>query len=190
MSKSYSLFNASPREFLQEYDATVGEHSKRLRDLEIQSEKMLDLYESMVREQVPLMRRTAPMTRWSYDARLPNLYFPEAYEPELGDNGVKRWVSNAGRIGASLALDCGSQYDFVVEIVSFVSEEARSSFALKVNGKSYGWLSTAANRFWTVILEDREASTLDFDLSIDPATCPDGSSVSFAFANIDIRQRL
>ncbi|PHK93203.1 hypothetical protein CR162_19860 [Pseudoroseomonas rhizosphaerae] len=160
-----------------------------MRDIESQIEKILQLHDVFVREQLPLRRGSAPLTRWSYDARLPNLYFPEAYEPEFSKEQVKRWVNQDGRIRGSLAIDRNVQYDFVIEIVSFITDAARQSFSLKVNGQTYNWLSVAQDRFWTIVLEDPQASTLDFELSIDPAARAEGESVSFAFSHIDIRQR-
>jgi hypothetical protein len=126
--------------------------------------------------------------RWTYDVRLPNLYFDNVYEPELTEEGAKMWVRRSGRLRARLDLPRNVQYLFCISVVDFAVPEARESFRIAVDGRVYPWLAVDTNVFSTIILEAPEAQALEFEISLDSDLLP-AEDISFSFNRIDIKRR-
>jgi hypothetical protein len=124
-----------------------------------------------------------------YVANLPNLYFHDVFEAERAAPIFKRWVGRSGRIGARLALARALQYDFVVHVADFISEEIKSSFALTVDGQQYPWLDDKDGFYRTIILERVDSTSLEFELSIDINLAPPDKDVTFSFAKISFDRR-
>jgi hypothetical protein len=189
----YRLYQTSPEEFcaeldkalskIQQIDAKLYESSGRVESLAL-------LYEAFLKTTLSRQLITEPANSWTYDARLPNRYFKDSvFPPERRGNGFLRWVRNDGRLAAKIVVSRVFQYNFAISIADFVSPEAEASFALRVDGTEYPWISADARVFKTIILEDPDSSELDFELFVDPGTVPEGKDTSFSFFSIDINRR-
>jgi len=192
MNNLHRLYQASPEEFCAELDASLAKIQRveaRLADCLSRVEAMAQLHEEFLRTSLS-RHLTEPARSWTYDARLPNRHFGESVlAPEKDANGFNRWVRRDHRLTAALALPRAIQYHFSILVADFVSSEAEASFSLTVDGKPYPWMSTEGRLFKTVILEDPAASSLEFELFVDPNAVPDGKDVSFAFRCIHVSRR-
>jgi hypothetical protein len=189
MVNLYRLYQASPEEFCTELDKAISRIDSRLSEDSARVETLVRLQEEFLRINLSRQLVTEPATAWTYRARLPNRYFMDVFEPEQDDGGGKRWVGASGRLGTRLLVPRAVQYDFSVTVADFVSAEAERSFTLKIDGEVYPWLDTEGWVYSTVLLEEPASSGLDFELSVDPATIPQGRDVSFSFRSIDLTRR-
>ncbi len=188
MQRSLERFQLAPDDFFTGVDrgfadlrAAVGEIAGHV---DAQAELIADLTRIRM-----MPAQAAQMSRWSYDARLPNQLFADVFEPEGVPDGAKRWVGLTARIAGRLRLPRNAQYDLVIDIDAFVSPEAARSFYLRIDGVQYPWLSQHDRRYASLVLEDDGAADLAFEIGVDPATIPPGRDVSFAFRAIDVKQR-
>jgi hypothetical protein len=188
MNQLYRLYEASPEAAFAELDQNLAQLEKRLTMISETADGLHRVFESALRAvSQPAMLLPAP-ARWTYDVRLPNLYFDDVYEPELTEEGAKMWVRRSARLRARLGLPRNVQYDFRISIVDFAVPDGRDSFRIAVDGRIYPWLSTDANVFSTIILEAPGTDGLEFELSLDTDLMP-AEDVSFSFSRIDVNRR-
>lgn len=189
MERSLERFELSP----ENYFADVDRNFKSLRTAVATVEQRLDslaaLYEELAATRA-IMQADQPLPqRWTWDVRLPNYVFDDIFEAEPVGDAAKRWVGGSGRIEATLRLPRTLQYEMVIQIEDFVSEEAARSFFLRIDGVQYPWLGHADKRYTSLILADPEATTLTFEIGIDRTTITAGRDVSFSFRSIDVAAR-
>jgi hypothetical protein len=127
-------------------------------------------------------------TSWTYDVRLPNLYFKDVFEPEIGPGFAKRWVSGSGILKANLRLPRNVQYDFSIQVLDFALPEYEETFYIQVDGRRYSWLKKSNREFHTIILENPTATELDFELGVRVSPEIAEKNVSFSFSEIQIRK--
>jgi hypothetical protein len=189
VQRSLETFQLSPEEFFAGADRAFAELRASLGSVVARTDALADLCAEMARTRLPL-QASPPATRWSYDARLPNLVFADVFEPEaLPDGGFKRWVNASGRLATRLRLPRHVQYDLVVQIEEFCSEAAAQSFYLRIDGVQYPWLSHASRRYTSLILEDLDAETLDLEIGVAPEAMGGGGETTFSFRSIDLVRR-
>jgi hypothetical protein len=189
MKRLYRLYEASPAAAFAEIEEDLAQLEKRLATISEAAAALHGLVESTLRTiSTPAVAVPAP-TRWTFDVRLPNLYFDNVYDPELTETGAKMWVRRSGLLRTRLALPRVVQYDFSISVVDFAVPEWRQTFRLSVDGRVYPWLSVESGIFSTIILEAPEADALEFELSVASDVLP-ADDVSFSFSGIEIRRRL
>lgn len=189
MDRLFRLYEASPAAAFAELENDLDRLQTRLAAMSVQAEALRDTFENALKALTERVVASPAPTRWTYDARLPNLYFDNVFEPEITPEAAKRWVRRLGSLTTRLALPRSVQYDFSVAIVNFAAPECRASFRLAVDGEVYPWLSQDGNLFSTVILEDPQADGLAFQLLVDTDVLPEDRDVSFSFSTIDIVRR-
>lgn len=184
MSSLHTIFQASQDEFFSVLDGRFAAINARMQECEAQLDAIASLSDSLAARSLALATRGPAPSAWLYDVRLPNVYFPSVFEPELDAIGAKRWVGPSGLIEGKLLLDRRFQYRFEIETVDFVTEEAKASFQLVADGRVWPWLSSESSLFTTVIAEAPHESSLDFVLQIAPESRPAERDVSFSFRRI------
>jgi hypothetical protein len=185
---SLRLFRASPEGFFSALDVKLKELKAQIDEIRAQLEGVTEIADSFIYS-APARRDESPApTRWTFEARLPNIYFDDVFEAETVVE-PKRWVGMSGRLAWTLRLPRAVQYDFAVQCVNFGSNEMRDTFRLHVNGTKYPWLEIEGEWHRTIILEAKDEAELEFELSVDPATRAPGVDVTFSFARIDIIRR-
>ena len=189
MDRLFRLYEASPEAAFGELEQDLDQLKTRLADVSAQAEALRDTFEKALKALTERVVTTPSPTRWTYDARLPNQYFDNVFEPEITPEAAKRWVRRSGSLTTRLALPRDVQYDFSVVIANFAAPECRATFRLAVDGTVYPWLAQDGNVFSTVILEDPRADGLAFQLSVDTDALPQDRDVSFSFSTIDIVRR-
>jgi hypothetical protein len=189
MNRLYRLYEASPEAALAEIEETVAQLGARLTAVSEAADSLRGLFDSTLQTLTTPAAQVPAPTRWTYDVRLPNVYFDDLFEPEFAPEGAKRWVRRSGLLRTRLGLPRNVQYDFSVRVVNFVVPETRPSFRLSVDDKEYPWLSVDDNLFSTVILEDPKEDGLEFEISIDSSQIPEEKNTSFSFSFIDIVKR-
>jgi len=185
---SLRLFRASPEGFFATLDVKLKELESQVAEVQAQLKGIADIADAFIHD-LPVRIGAAPApTNWTYQALLPNVYFDDVFEPEANPQ-PKRWVGISGRLAWTLRLPRIAQYDFAVQCIDFTSEAMRATFRLQVNGTVYPWLEAADGLHRTIILDAPDEADLSLELSIDPATRPPETDVTFSFARIDIQRR-
>jgi hypothetical protein len=188
MQRSLETFQISPEDYFAGADRAFAELRASLGSVTARTDALTDLCAEFVRMRLPMLA-TAPATRWSYDARLPNFVFADVFEPEAtSDGGFKRWVNGSGRLATRLRLPRHVQYDIAIQVEDFCSEAAARSFYLRIDGVQYPWLENADRRYTSIILEDIEAETIDLEIGVAPEAMP-GGDTTFSFRSIDVARR-
>jgi hypothetical protein len=188
MSGLYQLYDASPEECFKELGDTLDTLKTQIAELAQRSELLENLFDGVVKSLAMRPVGEPPATSWTYDVRLPNLYFKDVFEPEIGPGFAKRWVSGVGILRANLRLPRNVQYDFSIQVVDFPLPEYEETFYIQVDGRRYNWLKTESRKFETLILEDPTATELDFELGVIVNPQIAEKDVSFSFSEIQIRK--
>ena len=188
MNQLYQLYDVSPEECFRELGDTIDELKAQVAELGQRSELLENLFDSVVKSLATHPIAESPAAGWTYDVRLPNLYFQDVFEPEIGPGFAKRWVSGAGVLRAKLRLPRNVQYEFAVQVVDFLVPEYEQTFYMQVDGRRYNWLKSANRKFQTIILEDPSAADLDFELGVIVSPQIAEKNVSFSFSEIEIRK--
>ena len=189
MQRSLETYQLCPEEFFTGADRAFAELRSSIAAITARTDALADLCTELARTRLPL-QASPPATRWSYDARLPNFAFSDVFEPEaLADGGYKRWVNASGRLAARLRLPRHVQYDLAIQIEEFCSEAAAQSFFLRIDGVQYPWLGHASRRYTSLILDDPDAETLDFEVGVAAETIPADHDTTFSFRSIDVVRR-
>jgi hypothetical protein len=189
MNRLYRLYEASPEAAFTEIEDEVAELKVRLAAFSEMTDGLNRSLESALKTLVTRITIQPPPTCWSYDARLPNPYFDNLFEPEVGPDVTKRWVRSSGVLKTRLNLPRNVQYDFSISVVNFATPEFRESIRLMIDGKAYPWLSTENRIYSTIVLEDLHAEGLEFEVSVETELLPEDKDVSFSFSRIDIVRR-
>ena len=188
MSGLYQLYDASPEECFKELGDTIDGLKAQVAELVRRSELLENLFDGVVKSLATRPVAAPPPTSWTYDVRLPNLYFKDVFEPEIGPGFAKRWVSGTGILKTSLRLPRNVQYDFAIQVVDFPLPEYEETFYIQVDGRRYNWLKTENRKFQTIILEDPSATELDFEVGVIVSPQTAEKNVSFSFSEIQIRK--
>jgi hypothetical protein len=188
MTGFYQLYDASPEECFKELGDTIDTLKAQVAELAQRNELLENLFDGVVKTLATRSVAEVPATSWTYDVRLPNLYFKDVYEPEIGPGFVKRWVSGVGILKANLRLPRNVQYDFSIQVVDFPLPEYEETFYIQVDGRRYNWLKTENRKFETIILEDPAATDLEFELGVTVNPAIEEGNVSFSFSEIQIRK--
>src|SRR5579862_7680149 len=167
MDRLFRLYEASPEAAFVELGNDLERLKAQLAAATAQAGALREVFEKALQALTEQVVVAPAPTRWTYDARLPNQYFDNVFEPEVTPEAAKRWVRRSGSLATRLALPRDVQYDFTVAVVNFAVPGCRASFHLAVDGKVYPWLSQEGNVFSTVILEDPQADGLAFQLAVD-----------------------
>ena len=185
MKDPHALFNASPEAFFEELGARFRAIDTRLDRLAGRVERLAEVIESHLATGIAASRAASERREWSYDVRMPNIYFDNVFDVEAGPNWVKRWVNATGRIAGRLALPRDIPLVFEVLVCDFATPDAGADFSLAVDGRPIGWMEPGPRLFRAVIPPDAGAQGLAFSLGVDPATCG-GRDVSFSFSSISV----
>lgn len=186
MKDPQALFNASPEAFFEELGNRFRALDARLDRLNERIDRLADVIETHLTTGIPVARAAAERQDWSYDVRMPNIYFDNVYDLETGPNYVKRWVNNTGRLNGRLALPRDLPLAFEVMVADFVTDEARRSFALTVDNMRVGWEEAGPKLYRAIVPPAPRASGLSFVLGVDPAACGEKTEVSFSFSSIAV----
>lgn len=179
-----NTFQASQEEFFTCLEAKLSALDRRMRECEAQVDALATVSDNLAVHALALSNRGPAPTAWSYDARLPNVYFAGVFEPEASGGSFKRWVGASACLAGRLMLDRRFQYRCEVEIVDFITPEAEASFRLVVGDRPWVWLSTAGRIFSTIITEAPDEIALDFTLEVPSANLQDDKDVSFSFRRL------
>ena len=185
MKDPHALFNASPEAFFEELGVRFRALDARLDRLGAHLDQLAEVIESHLASGIPASRAAAERRDWSYDVRMPNIYFENVFDLETGPNYVKRWVNGTGRITGRLALPRDLPLAFEALVCDFATGEAGRDFSLTVDGRIVPWTEPGPRLFRAVIPADAGARGLSFTLGVDPANCG-GKDVSFSFASLSV----
>jgi hypothetical protein len=188
MNRLYQLYDASPEECFKELTESIDTLKVQMAEFTRRSEALEGMFEGVIKGLATRTIAEVPATSWIYDVRLPNLYFSDVYEPEIGPNFAKRWVGASGVLKASLRLPRNVQYDFSIQVLDFVLPEYEETFYLQVDGHRYDWLNRENRRFDTIILEDPNAGELTFEIGVHADPQHNEKNVSFSFSEIQLRK--
>ena len=186
MKDPHALFNASPEAFFEELGNRFQAMDKRIERLGERIDRLVDVIETHLTTGIPMVRAAAERRDWSYDVRMPNIYFDNLYDLETGSSSVKRWVNGAGRISGRLALPRDLPLAFEVMVTDFVTDEARRSFALTADNLRLGWEEAGPKLYRAIVPPSATARGLGFTLGVDPASYGETQEVSFAFSSISV----
>lgn len=185
MKDPQSLFNASPEAFFEELGAQFRGLDARIDRLSARLDSLADVMESHLTSGIPASRAASQRRDWSYDVRMPNIYFSNVFDLETGPNYVKRWVNGSGALTGRLALPRDVPLAFEILVCDFATVQAGISFALQVDGRALRWEEPGPRLFRAVVPPDPTARGLAFSLGVDPKAC-DGKDVSFSFSSISV----
>lgn len=186
MKDPQALFNASPEAFFEELGNRFKALDTRIDRLSERMDRLADVIETHLTTGIPVVRAASERRDWSYDVRMPNIYFDNVYDLETGPNMVKRWVNGTGRINGRLALPRDLPLAFEILISDFVTDEARRSFSLMVDNLRVGWEESGPKLYRAIVPPSASARGLAFTLGVDPAACGSQPEVSFAFSSISV----
>lgn len=186
MKDPQALFNASPEAFFEELGNRFRTLDARIDRLNERIDRLADVIESHLTTGLPIARAVAERRDWSYDVRMPNIYFDNVFDLETGANYVKRWVSGTGRIAGRLALPRDIPLAFEILVMDFATDEARRSFALSVDNQRVAWEEAGPKLYRAVVGPSPTARGLGFTVGIDPATLGEKKEVSFSFSSISV----
>jgi hypothetical protein len=190
MTGLYQLYDASPEECFKELGDTLDTLKAQVAELAHRSELLENLFDGVVKNLATRPVAEVPATSWTYDVRLPNLYFKDVFEPEIGPGFAKRWVSGNGILRANLRLPRNVQYDFSIKVVDFPLPEYEETFYIQADGRRYNWLKAENRKFETIILEDPTAMDLEFEVGVIVSPAIGERNISFSFSEIQIRKHL
>ncbi len=190
MNALYKLYDASPEECFKELGDTIGALRSQVAELAQRNELLENLFDGVIKTLATRAVADPPATGWTYDVRLPNVYFKDVFEPEIGPDFAKRWVSGSGIIKANLRLPRNVQYDFSIQVQDFALPEYEEMFYIQVDGRRYNWLKKQNRKFQTIILEDPAAADLNFELGVIANPDVIEKNVTFSFSEIEIRKHL
>lgn len=185
MKDPQALFNASPEAFFEELGARFRDLDARIDRLASRLDGLASVLESHLTVGIPVSRAAAERRDWSYDVRMPNIYFENVFDLETGPNYVKRWVNGGGSISGRLALPRDVPLAFEVMICDFVAPEIEAAFALSVDGRAIRWQEAGPRLFRALVPPDTMARGLAFVLGVDRNLC-EGKDVSFSFSSISV----
>lgn len=185
MKDPQSLFNASPEAFFEELGAQFRSLDARLERMAARLDSLADVMESHLSSSIPVSRAGGQRSHWSYDVRLPNIYFGNVFDLETGPNYVKRWVNGSGKLAGTLALSRDVPLAFEILICDFATARAGLSFALTVDGRVLRWAEPGPRLFRAIVPPDPSVRGLAFSVDVDPAHCG-GKDVSFSFSSITV----
>ena len=188
MENLRNTFLASQDEFFDVVERRFGDLENRMRDCEALVESLARASDHLAQRAILLSQRAEPPVAWTFDARMPNLYFSGLYEVETKGGMAKRWVGPSCQFGGRLLLDRRYQYLVEVKVVDFITPEAEASFCLVVDGHKRPWHSASDRLFTTLVAEAPDETALDFRLEIDPQGKPEDSDVSFSFQRVSFRR--
>lgn len=194
MNKLEALYNVSPNLYFQHLEQTLEALATRLE----RAEEAIATTQGNI---LPLLRSSQPVSAqpvdsWLFDARMPNYYFDNIYEPEIGELYFKRWVGPQAITTWRLDLDRRFQYVVEVDVVDFQTPEYRAQLVLRVDGDPHPWLQTAEKHFKTVVSPRKLADEpVLFELGIQLSEEQEqsqaaGGKAFFSFSRIEIRRWL
>lgn len=185
MKDPQSLFKASPEAFFEELGAQFRSLDARIDRLAARLDSLAEVMESHLSSGIPVSRAAGKRSDWSYDVRMPNIYFDNVFDLETGPNYVKRWVNGSGRLAGTLALPRDVPLAFEILVCDFATAQAGLGFALTVDGRALRWAEPGPRLFRAIVPPDPSVRGLAFSLGVDPAHCG-GKDVSFSFSSITV----
>ncbi|MBK8211957.1 MAG: hypothetical protein IPK78_20470 [Rhodospirillales bacterium] len=189
MKSNFSqLFLASEDAFFTSLECRIAELEGRLFECEGQIENYAAICERLSAHALAAMTRGPAPTAWSYDVRMPNIYFDDVFDIEWSDGDAKRWVGAGNALKGQLLLDRRHQYRVNVEIVNFVSAEAESSFSISVGNTDLPWLEMSERIYSTIIPEAANESILAFRIGVSNESRSAEKDVSFSFRKLEFIQ--
>jgi len=186
MKDPQALFNASPEAFFEELGSRFRAIDARIDQIGARIDRLAEVIESHLTTTIPTARAAAERRDWSYDVRMPNIYFDNVFDLESGPNYVKRWVNQSGRIAGRLALPRDIALAFEIIVCDFATPEAGRSFALSVDDRVLAWEEAGPRLFRAIVPPNPAMRGLGFTVGVDPALCGDQKDVSFSFSSISV----
>ena len=128
MQRSLERFQISPEEYFAEVDRTFADLREMLNAQARRADELSELCREMARSQATTARTLPAPTRWTYDARQPNYYFDDLFQPEpVEGGGACRWVGAGGNVAVTLQLPRNVQYEVAIQVQDFCAEAAAKS---------------------------------------------------------------
>jgi hypothetical protein len=187
MSHRFKPHDSSEEEYFTALSNTLEELGQRVAGLDQRQLALADQLDHALKAVACSASARSSVAGWSYDSRDVNLYFNDVYAPDPADNPRGRWVGTSGVLTTRLGLPRTMQYDFLVRGVEFALPEYQDGFHLRVDNRRYAWLTTGEGWYQTLILENRDAAELTFELIVEIK--PEAKNdVTFSFSAIEIRK--
>lgn len=188
--KLEALYQVSPSMYFQQLEQTLDALARRVERAEEAMATVQGNILPMLKSSQPA--GAPPVDNWYYDARMPNYYFDNVYDPEVNEAYFKRWVGPQPAMTWRLPLDRRYQYVMEVDIVDFHQPEYREALFVRVDGDLHPWLGIKGKRFQTLLSPHKctEGPVL-LELGIAAgAGAPDSKTAFFSFARIEIMRRI